>query len=395
MADLSELLEFSFRGAVALYRKGSKSFGRKNTDHEYPNRDDRYVEDLGGLDDTFSVSAVITGDDWRQKRDAFEQALRQKGSGQLVHPLYGSVTVAVKNVTVNEDLSMFGEIGYELEFKKTLAQPIYPQGTVVASASILRDIQTINEATTDWIAENFFVSARFPRNFTDAVETIENLTNTFEGTVSGLFSNSGITELSRSILNLVDNAKSFIKDPFSLGESLVDIMEKFQTIMDDPAELVNVNAEMFDVGDDIPLLIEKTQGRIERQSNRDILNISVQGLALANAIQQASLVEYFDVTQLDATTALIDDKFDDISEHPKLAPVVRETLQTARTKLRDYLKEQQAVAYRINEVTVNQIPMTILSYQYYGDTDNVEKLLALNDTVYAPAVEGPTKLFVR
>ena len=69
MTILENLNVASFRGARFLIKSHSTSGGRKTVNHEYPNSDRRFVEDLGELQETFSIQGIIHGDNYSLDRD--------------------------------------------------------------------------------------------------------------------------------------------------------------------------------------------------------------------------------------------------------------------------------------------------------------------------------------
>ncbi|MCL1915666.1 MAG: DNA circularization N-terminal domain-containing protein [Desulfovibrionaceae bacterium] len=84
----------SFRGAPFGVRGDDKAGGRRTVVHEFPQRDEVYVEDLGAASQRFTVQAFVLGQDYMDRRDALERALDEPGSGTLVHPWYGEITVS-------------------------------------------------------------------------------------------------------------------------------------------------------------------------------------------------------------------------------------------------------------------------------------------------------------
>src|SRR3989304_6773530 len=88
------LAQASWRGVVFSVRSEDlPSGGRKTALHEFPNSDERFVEDLGEIPQRFTVTAFVHGLDWLERGQALENALRTAGPGRLVLPTFGAWTV--------------------------------------------------------------------------------------------------------------------------------------------------------------------------------------------------------------------------------------------------------------------------------------------------------------
>lgn len=392
---LDDLQEASFRGIPFLYRRATKTFGRKTQPHEYPGQKERFVEDLGELDDAFDITAVITGPDYFAKRDALERALRTKGPGQLVHPLYGPVTVSVIDVSVDEDLVRMNEVTYRLSFLKTLSEPIFPAAVIATQPAILESVERVSSGTAIWIADTFSVSRAFPRNFQDAAELLNGYSDTLAETVDGIAVLDDISQFSTDVMSFRDSINNLITDTTQLGLQAVQLFTEMQSLVLDPKIQLGFNQSFFDFGDSDTPIVEKTTERTERADNRSVINTAAKSLALANGYEAAANIEYFDTVELEETRSSLENQYQEVREAAELSPDVLEELQSMRTVMRDFFVQQEISAYRISEVETNQVPMTVLAYQYYGDTDLTENLITLNETKYSPAVEGTTKLYAR
>lgn len=94
MAWRSKIRPASFKGVPFGVASDSKESGRRTVVHEFPQRQDGFVEDLGGAATRFTVQAFVIGPDYMARRDALERVLNEPGPGTLVHPWYGEVTVS-------------------------------------------------------------------------------------------------------------------------------------------------------------------------------------------------------------------------------------------------------------------------------------------------------------
>ncbi|MDL2306622.1 DNA circularization N-terminal domain-containing protein [Desulfovibrio sp. OttesenSCG-928-C06] len=83
----------SFRGVPFNVRESDFPVGRRTVLHQFVQRDDPYVEDLGRLPRRFTLQGFVNGRDYMDRRDALIAALETPGPGLLVHPYYGEMLV--------------------------------------------------------------------------------------------------------------------------------------------------------------------------------------------------------------------------------------------------------------------------------------------------------------
>ena len=111
-----ELRPATFRGVPFEVDGSQFTGGRKSVNHEYPQRDENYVEDLGRATRKFALNAFVVGEDYLEKRNRLLSALEQGGPGTLIHPFYGSLDVSVDAFTVSESKADGGMASFSISF---------------------------------------------------------------------------------------------------------------------------------------------------------------------------------------------------------------------------------------------------------------------------------------
>ncbi|MDA8487487.1 DNA circularization protein [Kluyvera sp. Awk 3] len=98
----SQLRASSFRGVPFAVVAEEGSHGRRQAVHEYPWRDTAWIEDIGRATRRFIIrgfliqnSLVYGGGDAITQRQSLIAACEAKGSGTLVHPTLGELTVSI------------------------------------------------------------------------------------------------------------------------------------------------------------------------------------------------------------------------------------------------------------------------------------------------------------
>lgn len=97
-----QLRPASYRGVPFAVLGGQARFGRRNAVHEYPFRDDVWVEDLGRATRRISLTAFLVGDDVIAQRERLIAACEKPGTGELIHPTLGRLTVSLFEVSAEE-----------------------------------------------------------------------------------------------------------------------------------------------------------------------------------------------------------------------------------------------------------------------------------------------------
>lgn len=99
MAWRDELRPASFRGVRFWVEQGDTHQDLHADQYVFPQRDDPAdavaVDHLGVGPRRYQIRAFVHGPDYMERRDALEEALREPGSGRLVHPWRGERTVAI------------------------------------------------------------------------------------------------------------------------------------------------------------------------------------------------------------------------------------------------------------------------------------------------------------
>jgi len=106
----------SFRGVPFLVDTDSVPVGRRTQLHEFPQRDQPFVEDLGRRTRQYKFTGFVAGDDCLAQRDRLLEALDKAGPGELVHPWFGRLTVTAGPCEVSHSRNELGVVRFSLEF---------------------------------------------------------------------------------------------------------------------------------------------------------------------------------------------------------------------------------------------------------------------------------------
>ena len=90
------LQDASFRGVTFEVQSVEDRGEKALCVHEYPYRSGAEVEDLGRKPRVIPVTAIFWGVAYESRIKALVAAFEEAGPGELIHPVFGSLTVAVR-----------------------------------------------------------------------------------------------------------------------------------------------------------------------------------------------------------------------------------------------------------------------------------------------------------
>jgi hypothetical protein len=134
------------------YEKGSRDTELKTGTYTFPSRNGARVQHQGAGATTFPITAIFSGASCMDDADAFEAALIETETGELQHPVYGTVKVKpVGNIKRDDDLvSTLNESRVTVTFTRHITDDEEAAEEVTAAA-----IEESTEAFTDAAAEDF------------------------------------------------------------------------------------------------------------------------------------------------------------------------------------------------------------------------------------------------
>ncbi|WP_316191607.1 MULTISPECIES: DNA circularization N-terminal domain-containing protein [unclassified Bradyrhizobium] len=221
---LKTLWPASYKGVPFYFEQDREKGGRSNVIHEFPNRDDPFVEDLGEAPRFYSGSAYVHGDNADALANALKAALAARGAGTLVVPYFGPVAVHCQTFERVTERDRMGYVAFELEFVRKGAS------SGIVSVPLLQNVA-------------FLAADGLANAIAQALPT------------------------SISVLGMPDSTVSAVTDTLSEGASAVDVMRQSYPI--DPA----VSSRLRDA---IPPLIDGF--------NAAISNAAVPGTAAVSAV---------------------------------------------------------------------------------------------------------------
>jgi prophage DNA circulation protein len=161
MSDfVKSLRQASFRGVPFAVLTSEGQYGRRLAIHEYPFRDKPWLEDLGRKTRPITFTAFLVSDslvygggDVQAQREKLVAACEAPGSGKLVHPTLGDLTVAADGVVITERWNEHRYFEVAFRFIEDGGR-IYPATTAATGPKVAaKGLEGMLEAAEAWSAK--------------------------------------------------------------------------------------------------------------------------------------------------------------------------------------------------------------------------------------------------
>jgi prophage DNA circulation protein len=438
-----QLLSASFKGVEFRVRDEIRTeAGRRIVLHDYPNSNQRFVEDLGQIPDRFIVDAFVHGTDYLNKARALRVALNEAGPGELRLPNNGTLNAYALAYSDRASQSRVGEIEFSLEFalgrpnagpttRERNIEDLYEQGDaargqIELALSILYDPpQTAwNTAVMqfDIMQQAQGLYNEFSQLFdTDRLNSFDNtvqdtlrgrglilrdsqdLASTF---IQGTPANPGLwQQISLYTTNAIDTSLRNI----NFGN---DLSIQSNDIANATPETINtqvLSSASFDAT--INQWPETTNERKQRNSNRRLFTQSYRTAALVNAYEQAAAADYQTEQQVSQVIEQLNQAYNTVmrqgingNDAIQLRSEVRTAINDVRFIALEILERKAQASPGITNINLNASQSAfLLTYNIYAEefnntqslTDRSLELRRLNPALPAMTLKGDVTVFDR
>lgn len=391
-ADGRQLVGASFRGVPFFVESGERSGGRRAVVHEFPLRDDPFVEDLGRRARTFRVEGYVVGDDYLEQRDALLEALEDvSGPGELVHPYHGARRAICVSVAVREARADGGMAALSMEFAEAPVQTPVPTEVVDEAEQV---DESADEAVTASEAElvDQYDTDDLPAFALESAETA--LVSAVEGLAAALApivtDSQELAELSGRVELLTARASSLVRQPAEvLGEFRAMLTGLVETIEDAPAGVLDalLDAYLVDLGTTV---VATTSTRARELANQTAL---IGGLRRVIAIEAGRLAPLVSYTSIEEALAARDLVGDILEEQASAAgDTAYPALVDLRSKVLRAVPGSSQLAHIATVTRKTAVPSLVLAYQLYGSVDNEADIIARNGIRHPGFIAGELKV---
>lgn len=361
MLELNQLNIASYKGVSFPCNETTTTAGRAKIIHRPANSNKYNIEDQGKNPRTYNLTAIITGENYFDKRDALLSAIESPGLGVLIHPFFGRIeNVAAFPVTFDQKVNALGTINIPIRFEVSDSEGV-PSLIQISSSGISSRKDDVLAAVSENVATDFEVTNSFTGNFTAATSKVTSFSNSIvaniassplvggigsafgavqgaigsvQGSISSTIGSLGTTlGISSSITGKINafavakfnakvgqlniNVNSLVGNPAALGNAITGIMGDIPTLYSDPQQVLQVSSMFFNFGDNDPLIKPTTAGLLQRSNNNNILNFAVKASALAVAYEASSLTKFKTVSSISSVSVSLENIFKSLKKEGK------------------------------------------------------------------------------
>jgi len=393
MSLVDELSPGSYKGVSFLIANSRVAGGRKDVLHSYPNSDRQTIEDLGLKPRVFDVAAIINSDadneNYIQRRDRFLAILEEGGPGTLIHPLYGQIeNIVARNWTLVEDLTELGDGKINITF--TVSNDL---GVPVKSQNTLSVIEKANDdllaAINSDVAENYTVNTSNLNSFTDAVAILDDMVTEFNSNTNFLQANADkINAFTKDLSEFEANITTLIISPQALSDSINNLFTTIGNLYPTVEATADVLAGFFDFNDGKTVRDETTASRIQRNNNDNLMKASMQNMSLSLAYFSTAQIDFETVADIETRADALEIQYQKVIAADGLQEDTKSELKNMRSEMQQFFDDQKLTARQLVTVNTHLTSARLLAYQYYGSSDEGERIADLNDTDDLTFIEG-------
>jgi len=372
------LIGASFRGIPFFVEAAQHTGGRRTETHEFPGRDDPWVDDLGKRAHTFSVDGYVVGDDYVAQQTALIEALEDvEGPGELIHPYLGRKVAICSGFTMRSSSAEGRMVRFSIDFSETPAQPPVPSDAPDMPAVVDESADLALSASRGEFVSAYSVLGMPGFALESLTEALSDGTEFLLDTVAPVISvTQEAAKMTQELELMVATASELVRTPGDVFDSLVGALSTLEaTALGAPLSLLQAlsAAADFDFGPE-PLGDTGTRDR-ERENRRHLIS-AFRRVLIVEAARLAPHGVY------DTVDYAIETRDQLAAQLESEAESAGDAAYPALVRLRsDVLRSVPPDGTFARVITVSRpvaIPSILLAYQLYGSVDAEDDLVARN-----------------
>lgn len=291
MGYKDQLRQATFRGFEFFVDSSQVAGGRRAVQHQYPNRETPYTEDMGRAARSYQIEGHIIGDDYLDAKTRLFEVFEKKGPGELIHPYYGSLLVQVSDLNVTESnqdgaIAMFTCTFLERGDNK------FPKGTNDKGSVLAANVDSALASLKQDFDNSFSVDGLPDFGIQSARNLIAKIQKTFDDVTKPLSDLAeGVAELSFATRNLVAETNDLLQSPQDLSQRLLDSFSLMEDAISSNKSKKKAYSSFFNFAgdDDVP---ETTPTRKQEAKNKKSFENFIKRAAAVKSTRPAIVVDY-------------------------------------------------------------------------------------------------------
>lgn len=382
-----KLVGASFRGAPFFVEMAGLDTGRRTVTHEFPGRDDPFVEDMGRRARKFRVDGYVIGDDYLDRKNALLDALEAEGPGTLVHPYYGIRRGIGDTVSVTEQRADAGWAQFTIDFVETPLQAPVPTVDVDSASQVATSADATQAAVQTQFVADFDPIGLASFALGSASTAIAKASAALAAKLAPIVTDTQeLATLNSQLTVITAQASALARQPFVVLAKFLDAISGLaNTAAAAPGALKDALVAAYEV--DLGALVTATTATRTREFANQLAITG--GLRQVMAVEAARLAPVVAYASLDDATAARDQVAGLLEDQAATAgDVAFPLLVTLRS---DVLRAVPGIHVFPRVVTIERrtaIPSLLLAYQLYGSVSQEADVVARNRVRHPGFISG-------
>ncbi len=382
MSYKDQLRQASFRGFEFFVDTSQVAGGRRAVQHQYPNRETPYTEDMGRAARSYQIEGHIIGQDYFDAKERLFEVFEKKGPGELIHPFYGSLMVQVSSLNVSESIRQGAIATFSVTFLE-LGDARFPKGSN-DKGSVLADnvLGALGDAKADF-DDNFSILGLPEFAIQSARDLIKQAQELFD-TVTKPLSDvaEGVAELSFATRNLVAETNDLLQSPQELSQRLLDSFDLMENAISSNKNKRNAYSAFYDFTGDTPVP-ETTPTRQQESNNKNVFQNFMRRAAAIKSTQPAIVAEFVSIDEAHEArqeiTAVLEDQIREIPVEETNTELLQ-SMEDVNASLVDALPDPDAELPSIRTITPETDEVSILlAYDLNESLENEQDIIDRNN----------------
>jgi len=386
MSWRDRLQRASFRGVPFYVATADTEEGRRGVLHEYPLRDEPFVEDMGRKAGEFSLEAIVLGEDYFKARDALRDALKQPGPGELVHPTLGRMQVALTAPFrfVEALIDGRGVARFSLRFTET-AENTQPAADTNTAAVVDARAEAAAERCAADFADAFGVGGAPGFVAADAMALLADAAAAIEAARAGVMPDLTVVgEFLGELSRFSSSLSSLIRAPRTLAERVLGLVSGLRNAVRRPFDAFTSLARFFGYESKRPRPPAATPARRVQTANRQAIESLVRRAVIIEAARATARIDFAAAgVSRQQAIAIRERLADALEDEAASAPAaVFDALMDLRAAVVRDITARGADLPRLATISMPAtLPALVVAYRFLGDATREAEIVARNPTV--------------
>lgn len=389
MAWLDNYRQAKFRSAEFFVPNAENSGGRRGVMHEFPKRDDPYIEDMGRKARSFQIEAYVLGDDYFTLRNDLVTALEKEGVGKLVHPYLGTINVLCTNYTFRESIRETRIARFSMTFVESGILK-FPNSVVDTTADVAKKKRSALDSIKSAFAKVYDI-ASVP--YTISQNTLDTISDGLSVLEDAKKSVSAVSAFRRDLDNMKGKLIQLSYGIQDLAQEFTDAItfgtnedDSFAATAENSVEQLREMRIMFE--------FEPEDTIVEESPSVEFAKF-IQQNAVVNALGLMSIIEFDSLEEAQEFRTIVYDKVEEIlldTEDDELYAAIYD-LQTAVS--RDIAERSHQLARLASHTLNTSLPAIVVSHDLYTTIDEEDDIITRNNIVHPLFTPGGIPIEVK